>query len=150
VRTLVTTGLAVVASEITTSAYVDFQEIVRATINEIGYNRRKCGFDGETCAVLSSIHSQSPDIAMGVDTGGAGDRPHVRLRVHETEELMPLPIMLAHKSPGACPARGVTAYPVSPARRQVTGHRRPTAIVPSGSTRSSSPASTARWSPRRR
>ena len=63
-----------VAGEITTSAYVDFQEVVRATINEIGYNRGKFGFDGETCAVLSSIHSQSPDIAMGVDTGGAGDQ----------------------------------------------------------------------------
>src|SRR5262245_36785463 len=73
-ETLVTTGLAVVAGEITTSAYVDFQEIVRGTINEIGYNRGKYGFDGETCAVLSPIHSQSPDIAIGVDTGGAGEQ----------------------------------------------------------------------------
>src|SRR6188474_1664087 len=97
-ETLVTTGLAVVAGEITTSAYVDFQEVVRATINEIGYNRGKYGFDGETCAVLSSIHSQSPDIAMGVDTGGAGDQGMMfGFACTETEELMPLPIMLAHK-----------------------------------------------------
>src|SRR5215212_7988543 len=97
-ETLVTTGLAVVAGEITTSAYVDFQEVVRATINEIGYNRGKFGFDGETCAVLSSIHSQSPDIAMGVDTGGAGDQGMMfGFACSETEELMPMPIMLAHK-----------------------------------------------------
>jgi S-adenosylmethionine synthetase len=97
-ETLVTTGLAVVAGEITTSAYVDFQEVVRSTINEIGYNRGKFGFDGETCAVLSSIHSQSPDIAMGVDTGGAGDQGLMfGFACTETEELMPLPIMLAHK-----------------------------------------------------
>src|SRR3989441_3521696 len=97
-ETLVTTGLAIVAGEITTSAYVDFQEVVRATINEIGYNRGKFGFDGETCAVLSSIHSQSPDIAMGVDTGGAGDQGLMfGFACTETEELMPLPIMLAHK-----------------------------------------------------
>jgi len=97
-ETLVTTGLAVVAGEITTSAYVDFQDVVRSTINEIGYNRGKYGFDGETCAVLSSIHSQSPDIAMGVDTGGAGDQGLMfGFACTETEELMPLPIMLAHK-----------------------------------------------------
>src|SRR5436309_7320376 len=97
-ETLVTTGLAVVAGEITTSAYVDFQEVVRGTINEIGYNRGKFGFDGETCAVLSSIHSQSPDIAMGVDTGGAGDQGLMfGFACTETEELMPLPIQLAHK-----------------------------------------------------
>jgi S-adenosylmethionine synthetase len=97
-ETLVTTGLAVVAGEITTSAYVDFQEIVRSTINEIGYNRGKFGFDGETCAVLSSIHSQSPDIAMGVDTGGAGDQGMMfGFACTETDELMPMPIMLAHK-----------------------------------------------------
>src|SRR5688500_12792640 len=97
-ETLVTTGLAIVAGEITTSAYVDFQDVVRATINEIGYNRGKYGFDAETCAVLSSIHSQSPDIAMGVDTGGASD-PGLMFgyACTETEELMPMPIMLAHK-----------------------------------------------------
>jgi S-adenosylmethionine synthetase len=97
-ETLVTTGLALVAGEITTSAYVDFQDVVRSTINEIGYNRGKYGFDAETCAVLSSIHSQSPDIAMGVDTGGAGDQGLMfGYATTETEELMPLPIMLAHK-----------------------------------------------------
>jgi S-adenosylmethionine synthetase len=97
-ETLVTTGLAIVAGEITTSAYVDFQDVVRATINEIGYNRGKYGFDAETCAVLSSIHSQSPDIAMGVDTGGAGDQGLMfGYACSETEELMPMPIMLAHK-----------------------------------------------------
>src|SRR2546425_566710 len=97
-ETLVTTGLAIVAGEITTSAYVDFQEIVRATIKEVGYNRGKFGFDADTCAVLSSIHSQSPDIAQGVDTGGAGDQGLMfGFACTETEELMPLPIMLAHK-----------------------------------------------------
>jgi S-adenosylmethionine synthetase len=97
-ETLVTTGLAVVAGEITTTAYVDFQEVVRSTINEIGYNRGKFGFDGETCAVLSSIHSQSPDIAMGVDTGGAGDQGMMfGFACSETDELMPMPLMLAHK-----------------------------------------------------
>src|SRR6185295_18692452 len=97
-ETLVTTGLAIVAGEITTSAYVDFQEVVRATIKDVGYNRGKFGFDADTCAVLSSIHSQSPDIAQGVDTGGAGDQGLMfGFACRETEELMPLPIMLAHK-----------------------------------------------------
>jgi S-adenosylmethionine synthetase len=97
-ETLVTTGLAVIAGEITTSAFVDFQDVVRSTINEVGYNRGKFGFDAETCAVLSSIHSQSPDIAMGVDTGGAGDQGLMfGFACTETEELMPMPIMLAHK-----------------------------------------------------
>jgi S-adenosylmethionine synthetase len=97
-ETLVTTGLAVVAGEITTSAIIDVQQVVRGTINEVGYNRGKYGFDAETCAVLSSIHSQSPDIAMGVDTGGAGDQGLMfGYACTETDELMPLPIMLAHK-----------------------------------------------------
>src|SRR5256884_503733 len=97
-ETLVTTGLAVVAGEITTSAFVDFQEVVRATIKEVGYNRGKFGFDADTCAVLSSIHSQSPDIAQGVDTGGAGDQGLMfGFACKETDELMPMPIMLAHK-----------------------------------------------------
>jgi len=97
-ETLVTTGLAIVAGEITTSAFVDFQEVVRATIKEVGYDRGKFGFDADTCAVLSSIHSQSPDIAQGVDTGGAGDQGLMfGFACTETEELMPLPIMLAHK-----------------------------------------------------
>ena len=73
-ETLVTTGMAMIAGEITTSCYVDFPRIVRDTIKDVGYTRAKYGFDSETCAVLSSIHEQSPDIAMGVDPGGAGDQ----------------------------------------------------------------------------
>jgi S-adenosylmethionine synthetase len=97
-ETLVTTGLAIVAGEITTNATVDFQQVVRATIADVGYTRGKFGFDSETCAVLSSIHSQSPDIAMGVDTGGAGDQGLMfGYACTETDELMPMPIMLAHK-----------------------------------------------------
>jgi S-adenosylmethionine synthetase len=97
-ETLVTTGLAIIAGEITTSCYVDFPKIVRETIKEVGYTRAKFGFDSETCAVLSSIHEQSPDIAMGVDPGGAGDQGLMfGYACTETEELMPLPIMLAHK-----------------------------------------------------
>src|SRR5688572_21538979 len=97
-ETLVTTGMAMIAGEITTSCYVDFPRIVRDTIRDVGYTRAKYGFDSETCAVLSSIHEQSPDIAMGVDPGGAGDQGLMfGYACRETEELMPLPIMLAHK-----------------------------------------------------
>ena len=97
-ETLVTTGLAIIAGEITTSCYVDFPKIVRETIKEIGYTRAKYGFDCDTCAVLSSIHEQSPDIAQGVDPGGAGDQGMMfGYACRETEELMPMPIMLAHK-----------------------------------------------------
>src|SRR5712671_327985 len=97
-ETLVTTGIAFIAGEITTRAIIDYQDIVRKTITDVGYTRGKYGFDAETCAVISSIHSQSPDIAMGVDTGGAGDQGLMfGYACRETEELMPLPIMLAHK-----------------------------------------------------
>jgi S-adenosylmethionine synthetase len=97
-ETLVTTGLAIIAGEITTSCYVDFPRIVRETIRDVGYTRAKFGFDSETCAVLSSIHEQSPDIAQGVDPGGAGDQGLMfGYACTETPELMPLPIMLAHK-----------------------------------------------------
>src|SRR4051794_25148833 len=97
-ETLVTTGLAMISGEITTKTYVDFPSIVRNTIREIGYTRAKYGFDSETCAVISSIDPQSPDIAQGVDTGGAGDQGLMfGFAVRETPELMPLPITLAHK-----------------------------------------------------
>jgi S-adenosylmethionine synthetase len=97
-ETLVTTGLAFVAGEISTTCYVHIPDIVRATIRDIGYTRAKYGFDYETCSVITSIDQQSSDIAMGVDTGGAGDQGLMfGFACNETEELMPLPIMLAHK-----------------------------------------------------
>jgi S-adenosylmethionine synthetase len=97
-ETLVTTGMAVVAGEITTSTYVHIPEIVRNTIRGIGYTDANYGIDGTTCAVLSSIDNQSPDIAQGVDTGGAGDQGMMfGYASDETRELMPLPIQLAHR-----------------------------------------------------
>jgi S-adenosylmethionine synthetase len=97
-ETLVTTGLAMISGEITTKTYVDFPSIVRNTIREIGYTRAKYGFDSDTCAVVSSIDPQSPDIAQGVDTGGAGDQGLMfGYASRETAELMPMPIILAHK-----------------------------------------------------
>ena len=95
---LVTTGIAVVAGEITTSCYVDVPALVRSTIGEIGYDDASYGFDCHTCGVLNTIQKQSPDIAMGVDPGGAGDQGLMfGYACDETAELMPMPIMLAHK-----------------------------------------------------
>jgi S-adenosylmethionine synthetase len=97
-ETLTCTGLVVVAGEITTKAYVDFQKLVRDTVKEIGYDDALKGFDSNTCAVISTINSQSPDIAQGVDTGGAGDQGMMfGYATNETPELMPTPISLAHK-----------------------------------------------------
>ncbi|MBI1820768.1 MAG: methionine adenosyltransferase [Nitrospirae bacterium] len=97
-ETMLTTGLAFVAGEITTSCYVEIPDVVRETIKNIGYTRAKYGFDYETCGVMTSIHNQSPDIAMGVDTGGAGDQGLMfGYATNETPELMPMPILLAHR-----------------------------------------------------
>jgi S-adenosylmethionine synthetase len=94
----ITMGLVIVGGEITTSAYVDVHSLVRDLVKQIGYTHPKYGFDYETCAILNAIHSQSPDIAQGVDVGGAGDQGiMVGYACKETEEMMPLPIMLAHK-----------------------------------------------------
>ena len=95
---LVTTGTCIVAGEITTKTYVDVQRIARSTIDYVGYNDATYGFDAHTCGVLNLIQSQSPDISMGVDTGGAGDQGMMfGYACDETPELMPLPIMMAHK-----------------------------------------------------
>jgi S-adenosylmethionine synthetase len=95
---LVTTGLVIVAGEVTTQGYVDIPAVVRSAIQEIGYTRAKFGFDSEVSGVLTAIQEQSPDIAMGVDVGGAGDQGMMfGYAVNETPELMPMPIMLAHR-----------------------------------------------------
>src|SRR3990172_2254713 len=97
-ETVVTTGLVFITGEITFKGAVDYPAVARRTIERIGYNRAKYGFDCHTCGVLTAIHEQSGDIAMGVDTGGAGDQGMMfGFACNETAELMPMPIMLAHK-----------------------------------------------------
>lgn len=97
IETLLTRGVAVVAGEVTTSGYVDVAKVVRQTVNDAGYTHTDLGFDGNTCGVLVAIQGQSPDIAMGVDTGGAGDQGMMfGYATTETPELMPLPISIAH------------------------------------------------------
>jgi S-adenosylmethionine synthetase len=97
-ETLVTTGLVVVAGEITTTTYVDFSDLAREVVRDVGYTRAKYGFDAETCGVMCTIKKQSPDIAMGVDTGGAGDQGMMfGFACDETPELMPMPIQMAHQ-----------------------------------------------------
>jgi S-adenosylmethionine synthetase len=97
-ETFVTTGMALVGGEITTSGYIEVQDLVREIIRDIGYTRAEYRFDADSCSVISSIHSQSPDIARGVDTGGAGDQGMMfGYATNETPELMPMPVMFAHK-----------------------------------------------------
>jgi S-adenosylmethionine synthetase len=123
-ETLVTTGLCLIAGEITTSGYVDFARIARETIKEIGYTNPDYGFDYESCAVLSTVDEQSSDIAMGVDTGGAGDQGLMfGYACRETPQLMPMPIMLAHelvRRMADCRRQGLIGFLRPDSKSQVT------------------------------
>jgi S-adenosylmethionine synthetase len=123
-ETLVTTGLCLIAGEITTTGYVDFARIARETIKEIGYTNPDYGFDYESCAVLSTVDEQSADIAMGVDTGGAGDQGLMfGYACRETAELMPMPIMLAHglvRRMAECRREGTISFLRPDSKSQVT------------------------------
>ena len=123
---LVTTGICVVAGEITTATYVDVPKIARDVIEDIGYTDAAFGYDFKTCGVLNTIQSQSPDIAMGVDTGGAGDQGMMfGYACDETPELMPMPIMMAHKLVRRLSeARREGKLPLPAARRQKPSQRR--------------------------
>ena len=123
-ETLVTTGLIVLAGEITTTWKGDFSDVARAAVRDVGYTRAKYGFDSDTCAVVSSLHGQSPDIAMGVDPGGAGDQGLMfGYACTETAELMPLPIMLSHhlvRALSAARRSGALTYLRPDGKSQVT------------------------------
>src|SRR5690606_38743066 len=134
-ETLVTTGLAVIAGEITTTGSIDYQRVVREVIRDVGYTRAKYGYDADTCAVLSAIHEQSRDIGQGVDTGGAGDQGMMfGFACRETPELMPLPIMLAHRltrGPSELRRAGTADYLRPDGKSQVTvayGGNRPVRV----------------------
>lgn len=123
-ETLVTTGLVIIAGEITTKGYVDFPAVARGVIRDVGYTRAKYGFDYETCGVISSIDRQSPDIAQGVDTGGAGDQGLMfGYACSETPQLMPMPIILAHqlvKRLAQCRKQGIIDWLRPDGKSQVT------------------------------
>ena len=123
-ETLLTTGVVVVAGEITTETYIEIPDLVRRTLEGAGYTRAKYGFDYQTCGVLTSIQHQSPDIAMGVDTGGAGDQGMMfGYATDETPEMMPMPIMLAHKLArqlAAVRKEGIITYLRPDGKSQVT------------------------------